>query len=771
MGVDKTETGSRAEPLRTTLGLLPMIALSAALTVPAQAQGNDVVLGEINVEGQQGAAGGTGYKRDRIQSKKATAPLVNTPQTVTVVPEQVIEERGAADLTEVLRNTPGISFDAGENGFAAGGDQIYIRGMNAVGSVFTDGSRDNGNYTRDTFNTEQVEVVKGVASSGGRGGGSGYINMATKTPTTEDFLRGSARIGFDDDGRSRARSTVDYNKVVDNFAFRLNAMAEGGKIFGTDVANAKAWGIAPSLAYGLGTDFRVVFAYEHVRRDGLPVSGVPINRPYGVSINSVIGNPGRAPQGSAPRDRFFGDPGGYDKTTSDAVLARVEYDITDRISVSNQTRWSRVDRNAHFRTAGTFNPTAVPFAYTGSVRNYLDRVNTTLTNQTNLTAEFETGSLSHSLSAGIEFSREQGDAFRPAWVAGAAPIATSVINMGGSQRSDVDVKTAAAYVYDTIKLNEQWLVNGGLRLERYGVDIRNTNALTGAPINLPNTTSGVYSNSHTTLGGQIGVIYKPTSDGSIYASYGLSHLPHGSLLSNPDPSRTGEGGFPGFVAGAKPIEAHNFEIGAKWELFDGGLTLSGAFFRTEKHKIGYWHAGLNRPVYGKQIIQGVELSAAGNITEAWNVFGGVMFLKSQRRHGILVDDALRGGGGGNDYRGALTTNGDELAYTPKVSASLWSSYRWQNGLTLGGGFQYVGSSWIGRPDDALRVIKNGVYGKVPGYFLVNVMAAYEVNDNITLRFNVDNVFNKKYLTTANWNGNWGYLGAPRTYRFGTSFKF
>lgn len=772
---NSTDNKTRADPVKTTLGLLPMIALSAALTSPAHAQ-NVTELDTINVEGgTQGTA--SGYKRDRIQSKKATAELKNTPQTVTVVPEQVIEERGASDLTEVLRNTPGISFDAGENGFAAGGDQIFIRGMNAVGSIFTDGSRDNGGRTRDTFNTEQVEVVKGVASANGRGVGAGYVNMVTKTPTLEDFVRGSTRVGFDDEGRTRTRGAVDVNKVVDNFAFRFNGMAEGGDIFGRDFSDADTWGVAPSLAYGLGTDFRAIFAYEHTQSSGLPDSGVVINRPYGVRIDSRIGrqdpfaNGLRDPDGTAPRDAFFGDPDGYDETKSDSLLARFEYDATDWLTISNQTRWSRVDRDAHYRAAGSFNPTLVPVNYAGSARQYLDRVNTTLTNQTNLTAEFDTGSFSHTLSAGLEFSSEKADVFRPAWVSGNAPIAGSVVNLAGSQNTEFDVRTAAAYVYDTVKLSDQWLVNGGLRVERYSVDITNLNAATGLPVNIPNVGAGTYSDSHTSLGGQLGVVYKPRPEGSLYASYGLSHLPHGSLLSNPDPSRTSDNGFPGFVAGAKPIEAHNYELGVKWDFLGGDLSVTGALFRTEKHKVGYWSSPLNRPVYGKQIVQGVELGVAGNITSAWNVFGGVVFLKSERKHGIDVDDAVRGGGGGNDYDGAATTNGDELAFTPKVTANLWTTYDVTEKLTLGGGFQYVGESWIGRPDDATRVIKNGVYGKLPGYFLVNLMASYAVNDNVTLRFNVDNVFNETYLTTANWNGNWGYLGAPRTYRFGTSFRF
>lgn len=736
-------------PMKTTLGLLPLLALSAALTGPASAQNGDFVLEEISVEGTGGSGAATRYKRDRLQSKKATAPLVDTPQTVTVVPEEVIEERGATDLTEVLRNTPGISIDAGENGFGAGANHVFIRGMNASGSIFTDGSRDNGSFTRDTFNLEQVEVVKGPAADNGRGGGSGYVNLVTKTPTLDNFIRGSTRVGFDDYGQARARGAVDVNQVAGDFAFRFNAMAEGGDILGRDLADSDSWGVAPSIAYGLGTDFRVILAYEHVERKGRPDWGVPINVVPGVTI------PGAGPRTvylpGDPRDTFYGGLDDFDDTKSDALLARIEYDINDSITISNQTRWSNVHRESAYQLP----PAATTYRY--------DRENETFTNQSNLSAEFYTGTFKHNLSAGLEFSRETADSLR-------FPNNNPV----PSQLSNVKVDTVAAYVYDNIELNEQWHINGGLRAERYSVDLESLDAVTLLPTGL-----GLFEDEHTTLSGKIGVVYKPRPEGSIYASYGISYLPHGSLLSNPDISRTGDNAFPGFVANADPVEAHNYEVGVKWDFFGGDLSATAAAFRTEKKKVAFHgNVGAGDPdiVYGEQVIQGVELGLAGNITSKWSVFGGVLFLDTERKHGPEVDRALQGdyGAGGTthpDWSPVTSTNGDELAFTPNFSASLWSTYRWDNGLTLGAGVQYVGETWIGRPDDALRVIPNGKFGKLPDYFLVNLMAAYEVNDNITLRFNVDNVFNEKYLTSANWNGSWGNMGAPRTYRFGTSFRF
>ncbi len=754
----------RNETVKTTLGLLPLIAIGAAVAGPAFGQENPVPLGDVVVEGGTGTRTTSEYKRDRVKSKKATADLKNTPQTVTVVPEKVIEETGATDLVEVLRLTPGISIDAGENAFSSGGNSIYLRGQNITGNIFVDGSRDNGSYRRDTFNIEEVEVVKGVSSANGRGGGAGYVNMGTKTAKAENFARASTRAGFDDSGRTLGRGTVDVNRSLDNFAIRFNAMAEGGDVFGREEANSRNWGVAPALTYGLGTDFRAILAYEHLNRSGLPDSGIPINRagteadpagaPFGVGVKGAGDRPY---QGNVPRDTFFGHmrptddvSEGYNDAVSNALLARFEYDVNDQITISNQTRWSTVDQDAVYRLAGSGAASTPPFS--GSVLNRMDRENETLTNQTNILAKFDTGGLKHTLSAGIDLSRETADSVR-----GGDDASTSSVKVG----------TVAAYVYDNVELNERWAINGGARVERFSTDI---DASVG---DIPGAGSE-YSASKTTVSGQIGVVYKIRPEGSLYASYGLSQLPHGSLLSNPDSSRTGGNAFPGFIAGAKPVEAHNYEVGAKWDFFGGDLSVTGALFRTEKNNVGYLGAaGDPDVVYGKQIIQGVELGVAGNITSQWSVFGGLTILDTERKHGADVDRAVRNdySANGTFFPAATSTNGEQLAYTPNFTANLWTTYKWNEKLTVGGGFQYVGESYIGRPDDALRIIPNGKFGKLPDHFIVNLMASYKATENITVHANIDNMFDETYLTTANWNASWGYLGAPRTYRIGTSFKF
>ena len=742
----------------------------AALSSTAFAQGQDIRLDTIDVTGQQGGEGD--YNVQTLSSDKQTAPLLNTPQTVTVIPQAIIQEQGARNLTDVLRNTPGISFSGGENGFATGTDNFQIRGFDASGSVYVDGTRSNGVFNRDIFNIERVEVFKGPAADNGRGGPGGYVNLVTKTPSLQNFFAGEFGVGFDDyRSKTIKRGTIDFNHVLNpTTAFRLNAVMEDSGVPGRDLAEMQPRGIAPSIAFGLGTHARAVFAYEMLRRRDRPDWGVP-----GATIPGLITYDPRT--AGAPRDAFYGLSSDFDHADSDAVMARFEYDLTPAFTLSNQTRWARVDRRARYTTVA-----AAPYVPATQQVNtqtlFYDRVTTNLTNLTNLSGEFYTGPLKHNVSLGVEVSREESDSGR---FGSFNPGSTSLFNPNPdrspgapfvpTQSNSIHIDTIAAYAYDTIELNKHWQITGGLRLERYnvGIDSKNANGT-------PQGALDGYSESHTTLGGKVGVVYKPVEEGSLYASFGVSHLPPGSYLSNPDISRTGDNAFPGFIRGADPVRSLNYEVGVKWDFFDRRLSTAAALFRTEKRTpvsgidpfIPGDTGGLKG--YGQQVVQGIELSIAGRITDEWQVFGGVAFLKSERQHSAYLDLVRRTADPG-DYGTFLTTNGDELAFTPNVTGNLWTTYRLPFGLTLGGGLQYVGSSWIGRPDDAVRFIPNGRFGKLPSYTLVHLMASYELRKDVQIRFNVDNVFDKFHVVSTNWPATRAQLGQSRTYRITTSFKF
>lgn len=245
-----------------------------AFALPASAQtaggASTSTLREVQVE-----ATADSFKADRVSSPKFSEPLVDTPQTITVIKKEVLQEQGAATLTEALRNTPGVTFQMGENGNTSTGDAVFLRGFDTSGSVFIDGARDIGTVTRDMFNVESVEVVKGPASADiGRTAPTGYINLVSKVPLAENFFAGSVGIGSGD----YKRVTGDFNRVLNesgSMAFRLNVMKQDSGVVGRDYVENKGWGVAPSIAFGLNTPTRVILQYQHIDQKNRPDGGLP----------------------------------------------------------------------------------------------------------------------------------------------------------------------------------------------------------------------------------------------------------------------------------------------------------------------------------------------------------------------------------------------------------------------------------------------------------------------------------------------------------------
>lgn len=745
-------------------------ALLLAIAVPAIAQERrsdniDKTFEPVEVVGQEPT---------KPSSPKLTAPLLDTPQTISVVPSAVFAAQGAQNLTDVLRNTPGISFSAGENGFATNNNNFNLRGFDTSGSIFIDGVRDSGNYPRDVFNIEQVEVAKGPAADNGRGGLGGYVNLVTKTPQLGSFLRATTSFGFDG-GKAdvRLRGSADLNQQLsETSAFRINVLAVGGGVAGRQHAESDAGGIAPSVAFGLGTDTRITLSGQYLDQSGRPDWGVP-----GAAIRGTINyNP---VAGSAPRDAFYGLHSDFDDNLSKSALLRIEHDFSPDLTLSNVIRWADTERTALY---------TVPFGYTAATQQVVgqtqayQRDNNALANLTNLRATFSTGSVQHTLSTGVEFSREESDALRFGTI---TPPTTGVLDPNylraalalpaAQQTAGVDIKTVAAYLYDTVRFSDAWQLTGGVRVERYEVDISSHTAA-GVP-----TGPNGYSVSDTTVSGKLGLVYKPTENGSIYLSYGIATLPPGSWLSNPDISRTGDNAFPGLVGQnndkAKPQRAVNAELGVKWNFFDDRLMATAAVFQTERRDvavIGKEPGVATSPTilrgYGKQVVNGVELSITGQITDAWSIFAGAVVLDSERQLSDYLAAAHRQANLG-DYGTVLSVDGDELAFTPKRSGNIWTTYNIGHKLTVGAGVQHVSESWAGRPDDADRIIPNGRFGKLPGYTIGNVMVSYAFNDLFTLRFNANNVTNREYATSGNWAMTRAFTGPERSYVVSGDFRF
>jgi catecholate siderophore receptor len=684
-------------------------------------------------------------KTKQLSLPKFTAPLRDTPQTIAVIPSEVFLQQGATTLSDALRNTAGITFAAGEGGSAAGtaGDAFYMRGFDTSNNIFVDGVRDVGAYSRDVYNLEQVEVAKGPAGADiGRGGASGYVNVTTKIPRTEKFVAGTVSYGFDEKtSGSRRRTTLDVNQpVIDSpvkgTAVRVNALWQDNDSVGRDYAENKSWAIAPSLALGLGTPTRASLAYQHTEQDNLPDYGLPTAQLPGY-ISAV-------PVPQVDRSTFYGFTADSDKVSSDAVTARFERDLSPDLKLTNQTRYSANQREAIVTVPGQ-NGTAYTPA-TGLLvraRQANKRDTSILSNQTNVVARFPTGPITHSFSAGLELARET--AYSPAFTSVTLPailITSPDVNavpaltpFRSGAYTDVATKTAALYAFDTLRFSEHWQANASLRAERY-----QTHFLSIAATGVPTTVDA----KQNLLSWKTGLVFKPVLAGSLYAAYAISLTPPGTDFTLS--SAAGNQNNPD----TDPQETTNLELGVKWDFFRGRLSTTAAVFKTVNDKTVFTDPILGPIPAGKQTVQGVELSATRRITDNWLILASVSFLDSEINSGTTT--------GGN-------LAGSSLPLIPKWSGNLHTSYRFASRLVLGGGGQY--SSEVARRDNNTPAVPR----TSPSYWLFNVLASYPVGENFTLRLNVNNLLDRKFVQSANNNGARFMPGAPRAYLLSADFRF
>ncbi|GAB3056920.1 catecholate siderophore receptor Fiu [Stenotrophomonas tumulicola] len=718
-----------------------------------------------------------GYKADKLSSPKFTQSLQDTPQTIQVITSDLFNQQGATTLTEALRNSPGVgTFYVGENGNTATGDSLYMRGFDTSSSLFVDGVRDLGSISRDVFNTDQVEITKGPAGTdNGRSAPTGAINMVSKQANLHDAVAASASLGSD----QQRRATADWNQTLGTTsALRLNAMWQDSDQPGRDHVANKRWGIAPSLAFGLGTNTRYVLNLLYVDQDNVPDGGVP-----------TLGLPGWTPQPTLENlaghpvdpENFYGTRADHDEVTAKMATFRIEHDFNDAVRLTNTARWGRTEQDyllTAFMGTGVRGTDGAPtgnirysdrndlstYSIARSLPTLKDQRNTLLTDQLNLRADFSTGRIVHNLSTGLEFTREEMDSFGQAVTAGSAWPAASLYdpdwNVGGldwaHNGADAHGKTTTSslYVFDTLHFGDSFLLTAGVRADHYDTDYASSVVCggRGGPDCGSNPAGTVLRNptleaSDTLLNWKLGALYKVGDAVSVYANYALSQQPPGgsnfalsssaSSLDNPR---------------LDPQEARTFEVGSKWAFLDDALAVNLALFQTDvENEINTQvldDAG-NPTQTGSKRVKGVELSAVGRITDNWSLSAGYSHLDTEVKEGANV--AADG-----------TSN---LTYTPDDAFTAWSTYQLPFGLTVGGGVRY--SSAMHRGTDGAV----GTPSYTKSYTVYDAVVSYAVNDTLVLRLNGYNLFDKQYVAAINKSGYRYTPGAPRTFLLSADFRF
>lgn len=696
------------------------------------------------------------FKAEHASSPKYTEKLVDTAQTVQVIKKELFEQQGALTLTEALRNTPGVgAFFLGENGNTTTGDAIFMRGFDTSGSIFVDGARDVGSVSRDVFNLEQIDVLKGPAGTDtGRGSPTGSVNLVTKKAhlaraASASVLGGSA---------SQKRVTGDLNAVLNaerGIALRLNLMAQDSGNPARDVVNNKRWAVAPSLGFGLNGPTRVYLDYLHVDQDNVPDGGVPTIGLPGYTSPDVT-RPFLSQAAPVDPKNFYGSESDYDKVKADMATVRVEHSFAPNLRLSNISRYGRTKQDylltAWLASAANFSAPAGsdPSTWTvaRSTRTVKDQENKILTNQTTLTADFTTGSVQHTLVTGLEFSNETqvtygrtglgtldpANLYRPNprdAVRGMTMARTGAFNEG-------DVDTQSLYAFDTIKFGERWIFNGGVRVDRFRGDY-NVVALTNNVL-VPTR----FSVGKTFVNGKASLLYKPSTTSSVYAMVASSKQPPGANFT-----------VSGNVNSAQnpiydPQETRTVELGGKLDLLRQKLALSAALFRTDvRNEVEQDPVDLRWYQTGKKRVQGVELGMTGALASNWLVSAGYLYMDTSVEAGRLV-----------------AANGKNvLTYTPKSSFTLWTAYDVTPDFKIGGGARF---------SDALKRGTDGAVGTprfTDSYWVFDLMASYRISPNLDLRLNVYNVSDERYVASINKSGYRYTPGAPRYASLAANFRF
>jgi catecholate siderophore receptor len=704
---------------------------SPASTPSPAASPDTTALPAVNVTGTADNQGDFQPDRSSVGAKVPTA-LRDIPQAVTVVPKAVLQSQGVSSFSDALRNVPGVTIGAAEGGTI--GNNINLRGFTARTDIYLDGFRDRGQYYRDTFNLESIDVLYGPSSLYfGRGSTGGVINQVSKQPTLKPRADVSVQAGTHD----RYRTTVDVNQPIsDTAAFRINAF---GQSMGSnrDEMHNKDYGVAPEVKFGIGTPTQVTLSALIQHNRDQPDYGIP----------PVNGHP-------APVDTktFYGFTD--DRTIQDVqtVNARVEHRFNDMFTLRNQTQFSHYSTEARATNAAAVltgplgtstalangNFTALPLSslfvrLQGKDRNINDH---SVYNTTDFQGKFSTGFLKHDMLVGVDLSHEtySNQSFTatapglpsntiaivplidPAYTSRPTNVVERATNLAESSANGIGL-----YLNDTISIGEHWKWIGGVRWDRYEASIHNT-------INAPGYAT--QTNYFTSV--RTGVVWQPTDWQSYYVSYGTSFNPSLEALT----LTNGQQNTP-------PEHNKSYEVGSKWDLLNGGLSVTQSLFNIEKTNARTLTSTGEYSLDGDVRVRGYQLGVAGHITRQWQMFGGYTYMDG------TVQKAFDG------------TTGNTLANTPHHMLTLWTTYDFTPAWQIGGGPSYVSS----------RYAANNNFVEVGGYVRWDVMAAYH-QKRYDIQLNVLNLTDKKYYDALiPSDGGRAVPGLGRTFLATLNYRF
>ncbi|MGK9047771.1 TonB-dependent siderophore receptor [Stutzerimonas chloritidismutans] len=700
--------------------LLPMLAVPA-LTCPAVVSANDeppaepLALEEMQVTASAERAGGPvqGYRATRSASATRTDTAIHeTPQSISVVPAQVVEDIGATRLEDALDYAGGV--ERGNNFGGQGLTEFLVRGFSTQ-EFYRNGFAVNRGYPNmpDASTLERIEVLRGPASMlYGRGDPGGTFNIVSKQPQAERRTVLGSQVNTD----GLRRGTLDTTGALDEsaaFTYRLNLVAEGSDSF-RDHVESERYNIAPVLRWQLSDDTALILEgdYLHNRH--------PMDR-------GLTRYPNQA--GDLSRDRFLGEESAGKLTNQNATTQlRLEHQLDSQWMLRGGIQYldGSLDGGAVENNGLASDGRTVGRNYSERWLNWND-----LAVQANLEGHFDAAGLAHTLLLGVEFDdfnydsqidRSGGatsdfpiDLYDPVY-GQPLPALTRTTTY-----DDENLKSYAFFLQDQIALTERLTAQVGARLERF--EQRYENKLTPA---------GSWEQAHNAVSPRFGLIYDLTEELAVYANTSRSFKP------NRGADRSSQAFDP-----EKGI-AH--EVGIKYELPEHDLSVTAALFHITKENVltsdpvdsNYQIAA------GEARSRGFDISVAGNITPQWRVIGGYAYVDAEV----------------TESSSASMPAGTRLANVPRHSFNLLDTYEFAEGplagLGVGMGIKYVGDRKGGATSTAFDM---------DAYTTVDLLAYYPLTERVRLNLNLNNLFDEEYEERA-WGNIWAYPGAPRTLQAG-----
>lgn len=799
---------------------LALSCVGAFATAPAWAEGRgDAAPANDTDSDQRHDVIVTGAREQKPADPKQVAPLVDTPKSIVVLSRDVIDQTGSASLQDALRTVPGITFGAAEGGNPIG-DRPFIRGFDSQGSIYVDGVRDLAAQTREVFAIDSVQIVRGSDSTlGGRGSAGGTINILSRVPQLSTFASASASYGNGD----YKRITGDLNlKLGDTVAFRVEGLWHDQNVVDRDAIYARRWGVAPSITIGLGTDTRLTASYYYLESHELPDSGIPYlyactasicNAPAGdvfttPAIGTITTQNGQT--GHVARSAFYGltDRDFRDSTTNQATL-RIEHDFGGGITLRNTARYNHSDQ-AYIYT--------LPDDSTGNVfntGNVWRRANTrygyskSIVDQLDLSGKFHTGAIEHSFAIGAELSWEKtrrgsfvlatGSSISPRcdgttisryyctslftpdandpWVnytSDTSSVTTPIVRGAPNTQTQNDARTQAIYGFDSITIVPSLILNLGARYDRFTSTVTLPFAVGGTAARLSRTDN--------LFNWQAGLVFKPTPETSIYASYATAATPPNSLLGegredNALPTTDSAANL-AILDQLKVQKTRSYELGAKASLFHDRLALGVALFQTDISNARVQIDANTVGFLGRTRIRGIELTANGTILPGWTVFGGFTHLDPKILDAgftALTAAAVGGQAAQRVYVPSVNT-GKQIPQTATDSFTLSTNIEATKRFSFGGGAYYSSRQIGGYGDNRLATqdsagvvtitpATTNLTRGAPAYWRFDAQARYKLTDHVEISVNAQNLTNKVYFTNT-YTSHYATIAPGRTV-FGT----